>query len=149
MSDSSQPNGLQHARLPCPSLSSCMDVKAGPWRKLRTEELTLLICGAGEDSWESLGQQGDQINHPKGNQPWIWFSWKTIALTRQTFVGKVMPLLFNMLSRFVIPFLPSKDQVSFNYMVAVTVHSSFVAQENKICHCFLFFLLYLPWSDIH
>ena len=30
---------------------------------------------------------------------------KTIALTRQTFVGKVMSLLFNMLSRFVIDFL--------------------------------------------
>ena len=32
---------------------------------------------------------------------------KTIALTRQTFVGKVMSLLFNMLSRFVTAFLPS------------------------------------------
>ena len=31
---------------------------------------------------------------------------KTIALTRQTFVGKVMSLLFNMLSKFVIAFLP-------------------------------------------
>ena len=31
---------------------------------------------------------------------------KTIALTRPTFVGKVMPLLFNMMSRLVIPFLP-------------------------------------------
>ena len=31
---------------------------------------------------------------------------KTIALTRQTFVGKVLPLLFNMLSRLVIAFLP-------------------------------------------
>ena len=35
---------------------------------------------------------------------------KTISLTRQTFVDKVMPLLFNMLSRLVIPFLP---RVSF------------------------------------
>ena len=33
-------------------------------------------------------------------------SGKTIALTRQTFVGKVMSLLFNMLSRFVMAFLP-------------------------------------------
>ena len=32
--------------------------------------------------------------------------WKTIALTRQTFVGKVMSLLLNMLSRLVITFLP-------------------------------------------
>ena len=38
---------------------------------------------------------------------------KTIALTIQIFVGKVMPLLFNMLSRLVIAFLP--EQASFNY----------------------------------
>ena len=38
---------------------------------------------------------------------------KTIALTRQTFVGKVMSLLFNMLSRLVITFLPrSKNRVN-------------------------------------
>ena len=38
---------------------------------------------------------------------------KTIALTRQTFVGKVMSLLFNMLSRLVITFLPrSKSLIS-------------------------------------
>ena len=29
-------------------------------------------CGAGEDSWESLGQQGDQPVDPQGNQPWIF-----------------------------------------------------------------------------
>ena len=34
------------------------------------EELMFLNCGAGEDSWEYLGQQGDQINL-KGNQSWI------------------------------------------------------------------------------
>ena len=36
----------------------------------------------------------------------IWLLEKTIALTRRTFVGKVMSLLFNMLSRSVITFLP-------------------------------------------
>ena len=36
---------------------------------------------------------------------------KTIALTSQTFVGKVMSLLFNMLSRFVIDFLPGSKCV--------------------------------------
>ena len=39
---------------------------------------------------------------------------KTIALTRQTFVGKVMSLLFNMLSRFVIAFLPRSKHFSFH-----------------------------------
>ena len=36
---------------------------------------------------------------------------KTIALTRWTFVGKVMPLLFNMLSRLVIAFLPRSERL--------------------------------------
>ena len=70
---------------------------------------------------------------------------KTIALTRQTFVGKVMSLLFNMLLRFVIAFLPRSN--CFNFMAAVTICNDFGAQENKICHCFHFSLLYLPLSD--
>ena len=69
-----------------------------------------------------------------------------IALTIQTFVGKVVSLLFNMLSRFVIAFF-SKEQESFNFLVVVTVHSDFGAQERKICHCFYFSPIYLPWSD--
>ena len=32
----------------------------------------LLNCGVGEDSWESLGLQGDQLVHPKGNQSWMF-----------------------------------------------------------------------------
>ena len=64
---------------------------------------------------------------------------KTIALTRQTFVGKVMSLLLNMLSRFVICFF-SKEEASFYFMAAVIVHSDLGAQENKVCHCWHFFL---------
>ena len=40
---------------------------------------------------------------------------KTIALTIQTFVGKVMSQLFNMLSRFVIPFLPRSKHFSISW----------------------------------
>ena len=65
---------------------------------------------------------------------------KTIALTIQTFVAKVISLLFNMLPRFLISFLPRG-------MAAVTVCSTFAAQENKGCHCFHCFPIYLPWSD--
>ena len=36
-----------------------MDVRVGLWRKLNAEKLMLLNCGVGEDSWESLGLQGD------------------------------------------------------------------------------------------
>ena len=36
-----------------------MDVRVGLWRRLSAKELMLLKCGVGEDSWESLGLQGD------------------------------------------------------------------------------------------
>ena len=55
---------------------------------------------------------------------------KTVALTIQTFVGKVIALLFNILSTFVIAFLARSR--CLNFMVAVTIHSVFGAQENKI-----------------
>ena len=41
---------------------------------------------------------------------------KTIALTRQTFVGKVMALLFNMLSRLVIAFLPRSKRLLISWL---------------------------------
>ena len=36
-----------------------MDVRVGLWRRVSAQELMLLNCGVGEDSWESLGLQGD------------------------------------------------------------------------------------------
>ena len=39
-----------------------MDVRVGLWRRLNAEELMLLTCGVGEDSWECLGLQGDPIS---------------------------------------------------------------------------------------
>ena len=43
------------------NFSGCviLDVRVGLWRKLSAEELMLLNCGVGEDSWESLGLKGD------------------------------------------------------------------------------------------
>ena len=43
-------------------------------------------------------------------------TWKTIALTRRTFVGKVMSLLFNMLSRLVITFLPRSKRLLISWL---------------------------------
>ena len=55
---------------------------------------------------------------------------KTIALTKWTFAGKVMSLLFNMLSRFVIAILSRSK--CLNFMAAGTVRLDFEAQENEI-----------------
>ena len=41
----------------------------------------------------------------------------------------------------------SKEQVSFNFMAAVTICSDFGAQENKVCHCSHFSPIYLLWND--
>ena len=65
---------------------------------------------------------------------------KTIALTIWTFVGKVMSLFFNVLSRFTNSF-PSEEQASFNFMAAVTVHSHVKAQEKKNLSLFPLFPL--------
>ena len=65
-----------------------------------------------------------QLSHPYTT------TGKTIALTRWTFVGKVMPLLFNMLSGLVITFFPRSK--CLNFMAAVTICSDFGAQQNKV-----------------
>ena len=49
-----------------------MDVRVGLERKLSTEALMLLNCGVGEDPCESLGLQGVQPVHPKGDQSWVF-----------------------------------------------------------------------------
>ena len=59
-----------------------------------------------------------------------------MALTIWTFVGKEMSLFSNMLSRFVVAFLPRSK--CLNLMTAVSIHSDFGAQENKACHCSIF-----------
>ena len=70
---------------------------------------------------------------------------KTIALTRRTFVGKVMFLLFNMLSRFVITFRPRSKRLLISWpMKLITICSDFGAQESKVLHCFHCFPIYLP-----
>ena len=54
---------------------SYMDVRVGLWRKLNAKELMLLNCGVGEDSWESLGLQGDPTS-PFWSRSALGFLWK-------------------------------------------------------------------------
>ena len=56
-----------------------------------------------------------QISHP------YMTTGKTIALTRQTYVEKVMYLLFNMLSRLVITFLPRSKRLLFSWLQSPSV----------------------------
>ena len=79
-----------------------------------------------------------QLSHP------YMTTGKTIALTRQTLVNKVMSLLFNMLSRLVITFLPRTKCLLISWLQSP---SAVILEPRKISHCFHFFPIYLPWSD--
>ena len=76
-----------------------------------------------------------QLSHPNMTNE------KTIALTRWTFVGKVISLLFNMLSRFVIAFLARSKRLLISWLQSP---SAVILEPPKIvCHCFYCFLICL------
>ena len=67
---------------------------------------------------------------------------KTIALTSWTFVGKVMSLLFNMLSRLVVTFLPRSHCLLISWLQSLS--AVILEPKNKVCHCFHCFPICLP-----
>ena len=81
-----------------------------------------------------------QLSHP------YMTTGKTIALTRWTFISKVMSLLFNMLSRLVIAFLPRSKCLLISWLQSP---SAVILEppKNKVWHCFHCFPIYFPWSD--
>ena len=80
-----------------------------------------------------------QISHP------YITTGKSTALTRWTFVGKVMSQLLNMLSRLVITVLPRSKCLLISWLQSP---SAVILEPPKIvCHCFHCFPIYLPWSD--
>ena len=81
-----------------------------------------------------------QLSHP------YMTTGKTIALTRRTFVGKVMSLLFNMLSRLVTTFLPRSKHLLISWLQSP---SAVILEppQNQVWHCFHCFPIYFPWSD--
>ena len=81
-----------------------------------------------------------QLSHP------YMTTGKTIALTRRTFVGKVMSLLLNMLSRLVITFLQRSKSLLISWLQSP---SAVILEppKNKVWHCFHCFPIYFPGSD--
>ena len=71
---------------------------------------------------------------------------KTITLTKWTFVGKVMSLFLNILSRLVIAFLPRSKYLLISWLQSPSV-VILQTPKYKVCHCFHCFPIYLPWSD--
>ena len=81
-----------------------------------------------------------QISHP------YMTTGKTIALTRWTFVGKVKSLLFNMLSRLVITFLPKSKHLLISWLQSPST-VILGPPKIKVRHCFHCLPIYLPWVD--
>ena len=80
-----------------------------------------------------------QISHP------YMTTGKTIALTRRTVVGKAMSLVFNMLSKLVITFLPRSKCLLISWLQSP---SAVILEHRKIVsHCVHCFPISLPWSD--
>ena len=78
-----------------------------------------------------------QLSHP------YMATGKTITLTRWTFVGKVMSLLFNILSRLVITFLPRNKRLLISWLQSPSA-VILEPQKNKVSHSFHCFPIYLP-----
>ena len=111
------------------------------WLDLLAVQGTLKSLLQHHSSKASILQHSDffvvQLSHPYMTMG------KTIALTRQTFVGKVMFLLFNMLSRLVVIFLPRSKHLLISWLQSP---SAVILEplKNKISHCFHCFPIYLP-----
>ena len=78
-----------------------------------------------------------QLSHP------YMTTGKTIALTRWTLVGKVMSLLFNVLSRLVITFLPRSKHLLISWLQSPSAMILEIKKKNNVCHHFHCFSFYL------
>ena len=186
MTNSLPPHGLQHTRLPCPSLSfrvcsnlcplcrwcyptvssSVVPFSSCPVSWLFTSggqsigaSVSASVLPVNRQGWFPVGLTGLISLRSKGlsrvfsttpiwkhqffgPQPFLMVqlshpymaTGNTMALCG-TYVGKMVSLLFNMSTRFVIAFLPRSKRL-FNFVAAVTIRSDFGAQGNKIYHCF-------------
>ena len=161
MSNSFPPHGLQHARLPCPSPTPRAYSNSCPlsWRCHPTISSSVIPFSSCLQSFPALGSflvsqffhsWKASISSPLSflyspTLTSIHDYGKTIALTRGTFVGKVMSLLFNMLSRLVIAFLPKSKRLLISWLQSPS--EWFWSPQNKVCYCFHCFPIYLPRID--
>ena len=205
MSNSLRPHGLQHARLPCPSLSPKLCSNPCPlnqWCYLTTSATPFSFCyqsfpASGSFPVSQLSKSGGQSIGTSASASILpmniqgWFPWgltgwislqskgfskvfsstivqkhqffgaqqknlvqlshpymttgKNIALTICTFVGNILTLFFNMLSRFVIAFLPGSKGLLIPWLQSP---STVILEPKKIkCVTASTFSIYLPWSD--
>ena len=155
-------NPWKHTRLSCPSLSSgvCLDsCSLSQWCSLTIPSSVApffylqspLVSGYFPISW--LQYHNSKVSILRCSAFFmVQFSHlymttgKTTALTKWTLLGKVMCLLFNTQSRFLISSLPRSKCLLTSWLQlesAVTLEP----KKNKISYNFHIFPFYLPWSD--
>ena len=78
-----------------------------------------------------------QVSHP------CMTAREIIVLIRRNFAGKIMSLLFNMLSSLVIAFCPRNKRLLIPWLQSPSAVIS-EPKKNKVCHCFHCFPIYLP-----
>ena len=112
------------------------------WISLQSKRLSRVFFNTTVQQHQFFGTQISLW--AKSHNPYMTTG-KTIALTRWTFVGKVMSLLFNMLSRLVITVLPRSKRLLISWLQSP---SAVILEPKKIksdsFHCFP---IYFPWSD--
>ena len=96
------------------------------------------------DSLEKTLMLGRTEGRRRGQQRMRRLNSITDSMDRS--LSKMMCLLFNMLSRLLIAFLPRSKYLLISWLQSPST-VIFGAPQNKICHCFHCFPIYLPWSD--
>ena len=162
MSNSLWPHGPQHARPPCPSPTPRVYSNSSPRSRwchptISSSVIPFSSClqsfpASGSFLMSQFFASGGQslFQHHSSKVSILWRSaffivqlshpymttGKTIALTRQTFVGKLMSLLFNMLSRLVIAFLPRSKRLLISWLQspsAVTLEPPKIKSDTDTC----------------
>ena len=135
---------LQHAKPPCPLSTPGIYSNSCHWVS-DTLQPSHPLSSPSPPTF-TLSQ-----HHTMDSYKWVSSSYQVakVALTRWTFVGKVMSLLFNMLSRLIITFLPRSKHllISWLQLPSAVILSPPSPQSNKVFLCFHYFPIYLPWSD--
>ena len=112
------------------------------WLSLQSKGLSRVFSNTTVQKHQFFGAH---LSSQSNSHPYMTTG-KTVALTRQNFVGKVVSLLFNMLSRLVITFLPRSKHLLTSWLQSPSA-VILELQKSKVSHCFHCFPIYLPWSD--
>ena len=111
----------------------------------------LAVQGTLKSLFQHHGSKSSILQHPaffivQLSHPYMTTG-KTITLTRRTFVGKVMSLLFNMLSRLAIALLLRSKCLLISWLQTPSALILEHHPKKRVCHCFHCFPICLPWSD--